>query len=338
MTGRETVPIWLDCDPGHDDAFALLLTCHLPYFNLIGVSTVYGNSSLDNTTQNALSMLTAFKRTDIKVYAGADKPLEKELSVASNIHGVSGLNGTSLLPEPITRAFPPDTAVFAMKGAIEKFPGKIAIVATGTLTNVAKLVLEHPNVLPKIRQISIMGGSFKLGNTTEWAEFNIWCDPEAAEIVLRNDILKAKTTLVPLNLTHRAIATNEFLEKIRHSDSSTQLDQQLRQLLYELLTFFASTYKSQFGFETGPPIHDPLAVIALLEFYKDLQFSEPVPDIDLDYTRNDIEVTIDGQKRGMLSATRDETGVAVATSMNLPAFWQLILQAINNCESTATKN
>lgn len=177
MLSTEGIPIWIDCDTGHDDAIALLLASHLPYFNLLGVSTVYGNSSLRNTTRNTLSVLTAYNRTDIKVYSGSDKPLKKPVCFADSVHGESGLDGTDLLPEPAIEAISPDRAVFAMKKAIDMFPGKIAIVATGCLTNIARLVMEYPESLSKIGRLSIMGGGFEIGNITEWAEFNIWCDP-----------------------------------------------------------------------------------------------------------------------------------------------------------------
>lgn len=330
MTKSTVIPVWLDCDPGHDDAFALLTACHLQFFKLLGVSTVHGNASLENTTRNALSLLTAFKRVDVDVFPGASKPLKKALTVAEDIHGISGLDGTTLFPKPLNAARAKESAVRAIRDAINEFSDEIAIVATGTLTNIANLIVQYPEVLPKIRQLSIMGGGFDLGNRSPYAEFNIWCDPEAAEIVFSNPVLKPKTTLIPLNLTHQAIATQEILSQVRHDIRSHSKEPQLRQMLYELLVFFASSYKHEFGFEAGPPVHDPLAMIALLEFYNG---DGDLPNIKLVYSRNDIAVTLDGEKRGMLTPSPNEKGVAIASAMDLKLFWELVLEAICNCES-----
>lgn len=168
------IPLWLDCDPGHDDAIAILLASYLPWYDLIGISTVHGNASLEKTTTNAIAILTAFGRMDIKVYPGAEKPLFRPVSVAADIHGKSGLDGTALLPSPGFKPQSDHSAIEAMAKAIKEHSASIAIVATGTLTNIALLAEKHPELLSDIRHLSIMGGGIQLGNWTGHAEFNIW--------------------------------------------------------------------------------------------------------------------------------------------------------------------
>lgn len=330
----ERIPLWLDCDPGHDDAFALLLGSFLPWFRLVGVSTVHGNASLENTTTNAISLLTAYDKFDVNVYPGCEMPLVRRVHVATDIHGTSGLDGTALLPSPGFAAQPDHTAVSAMAEAIRINPGTIAIVATGTLTNIAVLVQRYPDLLPKIRVLSIMGGGIKLGNWTEYAEFNIWCDPQAAQIVLQNPVLAPKTVLVPLDLTHQAIATEEIQEMIQkgprqlQSGGRPQKRSVIRQMLYELLTFFADSYRKSFGFESGPPVHDPLAVVAVLPFYTEIV--DHIPDIGFKFTRYNIDVVQSGEQIGRtVPVSEDSNGVIVATEMNMETFWSLVAQAVN---------
>lgn len=332
MSGTR-IPVWLDCDPGHDDAVAMLLACGLPWFHLIGVSTVHGNTSLDNTTANALSILTALQAYSVNVYPGAEKPLVRPLRVAADIHGTSGLDGTALLPAPAYESQPDHTAVAAMAEAIMANPGSISIIATGTLTNIALLVHNYPDLLPQIRHLSIMGGGVGIGNTTPYAEFNIWCDAKAADIVLSNEVLSPRTIVVPLNLTHKAIATERILEMVQ---KSATLDRRsvLRQMYYELLIFFADTYKKHQGFTAGPPVHDPLAVTVLLSLYKDEFGIDEFPELHLKYSRHKIAVVQDGQKEGMFQLSADpENGTLIAEDIDLAKFWDLVLLALDNIEA-----
>lgn len=334
----EEIPVWLDCDPGHDDAVAILLASFLPWFKLVGISTVHGNASLENTTTNAISILTAYEKFDVNVYPGAEKPLVKALHVAEDIHGKSGLDGTALLPSPAFGSQPDHSAVAAMAQAIEDHPGQLAIVATGTLSNVALLVDRHPDLLDKVAYVSIMGGGIKLGNWTKHAEFNIWCDAKAAEMVLNNPILAPKTILVPIDLTHQAIATEEILTKIQKGDqpqvpNPAHKRSLVRQMLYELLTFFADTYKHTFGFTDGPPVHDPLAVVCLLPFYKKLMPNSDIPDLDLKFTKYDLEIVQSGQAEGQTKPiAQSENGVMIAESIDIPKFWSIVLHAVDNLD------
>lgn len=326
------IPIWLDCDPGHDDAFAILIASQLPYFELLGISTVYGNASLDHTTNNALSLIDAYKlvHTNVEVYPGAGKPLQREVHHAPDIHGESGLDGTDLLPRVHSKqAHPAGSAVDAMAKAIEAHPGEIAVVATGTLTNIALLVQKHPSVLEKIKYVSIMGGGVKVFNWDDHAEFNIWCDPHAAKIVLTNPILAPKTFLVPLDMTHKAIATREVIEAVRGKDTPPST---VRQMLYELLVFFGETYATKFNFSQGPPVHDPVAVAALIPAY----FPKLQEVLGVECERHKIDVIVEGKQIGQTVLVHpDPEGVAVVFNMNVPRFWDLVLVSLNILDAAA---
>ncbi|EXF84224.1 inosine-uridine preferring nucleoside hydrolase [Colletotrichum fioriniae PJ7] len=281
------VPVWLDCDPGHDDTFAILLAAYHPTIKLLGLSTVFGNAPLEKTTNNATSILTAIgKHNDIPVHVGAAKPMSRPpMQAATDIHGESGLDGTDLLPQPSKDANRSVPAIDAMAAALSAQPAGTAwLVATGSLTNVAELFAKYPDLVAHLKGLSIMGGAIgdgftdivlgvvdgvpRVGNWTPWAEFNIIIDPEAAAAVFHNKALAAKTTLVPLDLSHQVLATEEVRDALlygTHGGEKTGKGKTtLRQMLVELLMFFAKTYSDVFGITAGPPLHDPLAVAAVL--------------------------------------------------------------------------
>src|SRR5438132_3187612 len=173
--------IILDCDPGHDDAIAILLAARHPETDLLAITTVAGNQSLDKTTLNALKVCSLANIRDVPVARGMDRPLVRPASHAANIHGESGMDGPDV-PEP-------DIEPVAQHGVdllidmLLNSDGDITLVPTGPLTNIATAIRREPAILPKIKAVSLMGGAIGLGNTTPAAEFNIYADPEAAEIV-----------------------------------------------------------------------------------------------------------------------------------------------------------
>lgn len=232
---------------------------------MLNISTVHGNASLDKTTNNALSVLAAIgKHHEVTVYPGAAQALHRQpVDAPSDIHGESGLDGTNLLPKPRSQADRSVRAVDAMAQALlATKKGTAWLVATGGLTNIGMLFLEHPEVAEHIKGLSIMGGSIgggftpavlgtvdgkeRIGNYTPWAEFNIVIDPEAAAVVFENPILAAKTTLIPLDLTHLVLATKEVQELLLYGKNDEKVGRgksQLRVMLVELLNFFANTYR-----------------------------------------------------------------------------------------------
>ncbi|ABV33583.1 MULTISPECIES: nucleoside hydrolase [Pseudothermotoga] len=239
----------LDCDPGHDDAFALLIAGASKELGLTGVTTVAGNSYLHNTSRNARTILDLFD-IDLPVFAGREKPLLRNIVIAPDIHGQSGLEGANLpaMKRPIEKT----NAVQFMAETIEKYDD-VTLVATGPLTNVALLILMHPHLIHKLNSIVLMGGGISFGNVTPVSEFNIFADAEAAKIVFESGV---PIVMVPLDLTHQVIVTDEEIFRIR------SLGQKF-EILSDLLIFFKSAYKKVFGIE-GVPLHDPCTVMYLL--------------------------------------------------------------------------
>ncbi|HEX4282456.1 MAG TPA: nucleoside hydrolase, partial [Solirubrobacteraceae bacterium] len=192
--------IILDCDPGHDDAIALLLALASPEVNLLGVTTVSGNQTLEKTTANAIRVLDHVGRTEIPVAAGADRPLVRERHVAADVHGETGLDGPDL-PPPSRK---PEAAHaidwIAMTLTASRSP--VTLVPTGPLTNIALFQARYPELVSRVERIVLMGGAYGEGNVTPAAEFNIWADPEAAHRVFTSGI---DLTMVGLDVTHQAL-------------------------------------------------------------------------------------------------------------------------------------
>ncbi|KAF2965381.1 hypothetical protein GQX73_g8202 [Xylaria multiplex] len=362
-----------DANNATDDVFAILLGAYHPGIQLLGISTVHGNASVHKTTNNALSVLSAIGKHDaVRVYQGAARPLQRDPVHATAIHGESGLDGTDLLPAPAFSALDASTpAIDAMASALRACePGTPWVVATGALTNVAELFTVHPNLKSHVAGLSIMGGSVgggftaavmgrvddveRIGNYSQWAEFNVLIDPEAAAALLHDPILAPKTTLVPLDLTHLVLATKEVqdlllqgteaattaaaAEAIRNKDINAKST--LRQMLVELLMFFAETYRDVFGIIEGPPLHDPLAVAAILTgtrheipFY-DFDFANPKGPAQRE--RFQVRVVTEGtledaREKGSQTGRTivrllppGEAGVRIPRGVNIELFWKVI--------------
>ncbi|KAL4953415.1 Inosine/uridine-preferring nucleoside hydrolase domain-containing protein [Aspergillus filifer] len=359
-----SVPLWLDCDPGHDDAFAILLAAHHPSLNLLGITTIHGNASLENTTINATRVLEAIGKPEIPVYPGTKKPFCRPAVHAPNIHGDSGIDGTDLLPKASRAPITDKNPILAMRDALMAQPAGTAwVIATGTLTNVALLFATFPEVAAHIKGLSIMGGGVgdgfadapisrlagqekRIGNVTPLAEFNIYCDPEASQSIFSNDVLAPKTYLMALDLTHQVLGTKEVQKRILHGDGdeSTQ-PTMLRQMLYELLVFFASTYETVFGMTEGPPLHDPLAVAAAISSLNP-EFASKHPEQavkfdDRNGERFAVTVVTDGLhgtdvalvgSLGRSVVTSNPTGVCIPRAVNLQDFWDTILGCIQRAD------
>jgi inosine-uridine nucleoside N-ribohydrolase len=244
-----TIPILIDCDPGHDDAIAILLALASPEVELRGITTVAGNQTLDKTTRNALKTLEVAGRTDVPVAAGADKPLERELRTAPHVHGESGLDGPDL-PEPTTSVVP-EHAVDFLAERIE--PGAV-LVPMGPLTNVALLLERHPDAAARLERIVWMGGAIGEGNYTPAAEFNALVDPEAAARVFGSGI---DVTMIGLDVTHRALFTRDHAEQVRGAGRAGRF-------VAELADFFLGFHERQYGF-AGSPIHDAMAIAHVVD-------------------------------------------------------------------------
>lgn len=241
----------LDVDPGHDDALALMLACGAPELEVRAVTTVAGNVPLDKTTRNTLRVLSLIGRGDVPVGVGAEAPLARPLHTAENIHGESGLDGSDLA-EP---TFAPDErgAEQLTAEVVEASAEPVTLIPTGPLTNVATFLEEHPHLKDNVDRIVLMGGSMGPGNTTPAAEFNVYVDPEAARIVFESGLL---VTMAGLDVTREAVVGPEAVERLRALGL-------VGEVAAELVTFSAGTYRR--GYEGGPPIHDAVAVAAVVE-------------------------------------------------------------------------
>jgi inosine-uridine nucleoside N-ribohydrolase len=240
------IPIVLDCDPGHDDAVAMLLAVASPEVELVGVTTVAGNQTLEKTTANAIRVLELVGRGDVPVAEGAERPLARERHVAAHVHGESGLDGPELPPargRPVERH-----AVDFLADAIRERDGRLTLVPTGPLTNVALLLALHPDARPE--RIVLMGGAVGEGNRTPAAEFNVWADPEAAHRVFSSGL---DVTMVPLDATHQALVRPEDAEELRAAG-------RIGRFVAELVDFYARFHRQLYPELGGSPMHDPLAL------------------------------------------------------------------------------
>jgi pyrimidine-specific ribonucleoside hydrolase len=244
--------IIVDCDPGHDDAIALMLAVADPSIDLLAVTTVAGNVELERTTANALRVLELLGRSDIPVAAGRHEPRVRPLSTAAVMHGTSGLAGPLAVPSATSSSAL--TAVQLIEQTLQLSPTPVTLVVTGPQTNAADIVEQLPHLHDRIDRIVFMGGAVGLGNWTPAAEFNIWVDPEAADVVLHSGI---PITMVGLDVTHEAWLTDEHADILRDTGD-------LGQYVAELLDHFVGFHQQTFGWP-GAPIHDAVAVAAVID-------------------------------------------------------------------------
>ncbi|MBU5486178.1 pyrimidine-specific ribonucleoside hydrolase RihA [Clostridium sp. MSJ-11] len=245
------IPVIIDCDPGHDDAIALLLAFANKKIDVKAVTIVAGNQTQEKTLNNALKVLS-FADIEVPVAKGDDKPLMRDLIIAPEVHGDSGLDGPEL-PEPTLKACD-ISAVELIAKTVKESEEKVTLIPTGALTNIAKFLLCYPELKGKIERISLMGGACFGGNWTPAAEFNILVDPEAADIVFKSGI---PITMCGLDVTHKALIYQEDVDRIR------DLGGKVAVMVAELLDFF-SKFHGQMGFE-GSPLHDPCAVAWVID-------------------------------------------------------------------------
>jgi len=302
-------PIVLDCDPGHDDALAILLAAAATSLRLVAITTVAGNQILEKTSLNARRICTAAGIHGVPVAAGCDAPLVRRPMASPEIHGASGLEGPSFGPPTV----PLDArhAVDVIVDASLAHDG-LVVVATGPLTNVATALARDPGLARRLRRVVLMGGAIGLGNVTPAAEFNIAVDPEAARSVFESGV---PITMVPLETTHRALATPAVVGRI------AALDFPLADVCVELLEFFAETYLRVFGF-AAPAVHDPCAVAWLID-------PTIVPTRQM---RVDVETSAefsDGRTNcDVYGVTGRTPNADVAVDLEVDRFWDLMVGAV----------
>lgn len=248
-------PIIIDTDPGQDDAVAILLALASPELEIAGITAVAGNVPLSLTSINVRKILELAERPDIKVYEGASRPLVHTLTTAEHVHGRTGLDGPDL-PEPampVEETFGPD---FIVRTVMERPENTVTLCPLGPLTNVALALIREPRIAPRLKEIVLMGGGcFEGGNITPSAEFNIYVDPEAADIVMRSGV---PLTVLPLDCTHQALTTKKRLDAFKAPGTK------VGDAVYELLDFFERFDEEKYGTDGGP-LHDPCVIAYLLK-------------------------------------------------------------------------
>lgn len=304
-----SIPVIIDCDPGHDDALAILLSAGTPSLDVLAITTVAGNQTLDNVTANA-SSVARLGGLSCPISRGASGPLARP-AITADVHGLTGLDGPEPgdLPSPLPAISTPASELIA--DLVLSRPGEITLIALGPLTNVA-LALRTPGVKEATKGIYLMGGSVGSGNLTPSAEFNIYVDPEAAREVFRSGV---EVVMVPLEVTHRALATDAVISQIE------ALDTRLSVALVKILRFFKAAYKADQGFD-DPPIHDPCAVMALIhpEIFR---FEKAVIDVETKGELTTGQTVVDrrgGPPKGCTTA--------YAVDIDVEAFWGRVLQAL----------
>jgi purine nucleosidase len=303
--------IILDCDPGHDDAIAILLAHGNPEIELAAITTVAGNQTLPKVTRNALRICTVAGIHDVPVAAGCVLPLVREQVIAENIHGDSGLDGPDL-PEPEVKLDDRHAVDLIIELVMTAEPGEITLVPVGPLTNIAMAMRREPRIVDRVREVVLMGGAYTRGNSTPAAEFNIFADPEAAAAVFD---ASWTVTMVGLDLTHQAGATPEVQERIQ------SIGTPLAGIVVGWLKFFGSTYSRVEGM-TAPPVHDPCAVARIIR-----------PDL-VETVPASVHVETRGVHTYGMTVTNfrpadpDDNPTLVATKLDAAGFWDLVIDAI----------
>ncbi|MET9799672.1 nucleoside hydrolase [Streptomyces sp. NPDC006368] len=311
------IPVILDCDPGHDDAFNILLAAAHPAVRLLGITTVAGNQTVEKTTLNARRVCTVAGVEGVPIAAGMARPLYGDGIVARNIHGESGLDG-AVFGEPTVPVDGRDAVTF-LRDTLRDHPAPVTLVPTGPLTNIATFLRAHPELGGRIERIVLMGGSTGRGNRTPAAEFNMAADPEAADIVLRSGL---PVTMIGLNVSHKAPATPDVVARL------DALGTPLGRMCTDLLSYVGATYREVFGFP-APPLHDALTVAHLIDpDLITLVRAHVAVELTGAHTRGATVVDLDG-------VTGAPPNAYVGVDVNVPAFWDLVVDAVRTLSSPA---
>ena len=248
----EKTKIILDCDPGHDDAVAIMLAANSPRLDLLGITVVAGNQTLENTRRNALRVVQ-WLGVNVPVYAGCGRPMIREKITAGDIHGESGLDGP-VFP-PLTRTLESEHAVNYIIRTLMASDDDITMVTTGPMTNLAMAMRMEPKIMDKIRRIVLMGGSYTNGNVTPAAEFNIIADADAAYVCFTSG---CPITMVGLDVTRKVLCYPAIVERMG------KIGNEASRLFVDLMGHFCRTQKEIFGWEGGP-LHDPVTIAYLID-------------------------------------------------------------------------
>lgn len=303
--------IVLDCDPGHDDAIAMLLAHGNPDVELVAVTTVAGNQTLDKVTRNALTIAHVAGMAGVPVAAGSARPLVRTLQTAADIHGETGLDGPTL-PDAALKLDERHAADLIIDTVMDHDAGTVTLVPTGPLTNIALAVRKEPRIADRVREVVLMGGGYHAGNQTAAAEFNIIVDPEAAHIVFNETW---PLTMVGLDLTHQALATDDATARIAAIGTGPA------RFINELLGYYAGACQDAQDI-SFPPVHDPCAVARVID-----------PAV-MTTRRAPLNVELSGALTlGMTvadfrTAPPPDCTTSVAVDLDSERFWGLVVDAV----------
>lgn len=300
--------IIIDCDPGHDDAIALLIASYASDFELIGVTTCAGNQTIDKTSKNALNLLSFFNKI-VPLAKGSENPLTRKILTCPEIHGESGLDGY-IFPE-YKEQYDSRPAYQLLCDLINSNPGVI-MITTGPMTNLALAIKHDNNILKNIKEIVLMGGSTKEGNITKAAEFNILVDPEAADICFKSGVT---LRMLGLNVTRKILVTDEVIKE------AEKINTRGSDLFVKLMKVFNENQRTFFGLQYGP-LHDPATIISLID-KEAFKFEKMNVSIDTSFT------VLAGKT---YCENKAPYNCEVATEVNLDKYWNCVYEHLRRCK------
>lgn len=301
--------IILDCDPGHDDAVAIMLAGKHPKIELLGITVVAGNQTLEKTTNNALNVCQ-YLGIDVPVYAGCSRPIVRNQIIADDIHGKSGLDGPVF--EPLVKKAEKKHGVLYLIDTLMESGGDITLVPTGPLTNIAMAMRLEPGIIPKIKEIVLMGGAYQNGNVTPAAEFNIMADGEAAHVVFT---CGRPVTMVGLDVTRKVLCYPSVVERMREIGSKAS------RLFCDMMDVYNKNQKAIFGLEGGP-LHDPVTVASIID-PELLTLKEMYTEIDIRGTQSYGRTNCD-----FYGYHKKKPNSKVAIDIDVERFWDIIEEGI----------
>lgn len=302
--------IILDCDPGHDDAAAIMLAGASPEIELMGITVAAGNQTLDKTVKNALGVCQLLG-IDVPVYAGCPKPLVREGTAAAEIHGETGIDGAKL--PPLKRKAESRHAVQYIIDTVSTSDGDITLAVTGPMTNIAAALILEPHIASRIKEIVFMGGAFGLGNATPAAEFNIYADAEAARAVFSSGV---PLTMVGLDVTRLVLCTPDVMERMKRAGTKAS------KLFCETMGFANRTQKKIYGFE-GCPLNDPV-VIAYIADASVLTVKPMYAEVDTGSSQSYGRTNCD-----YYGCSGEEPNIKAAVDIDAGRFWDMMEGALN---------
>jgi len=319
-------PVIIDCDPGVDDAIAILLALATDTLDILAITTVAGNVPLNYTTSNALKICALAGRPEVPIYPGCPRPILKPLHTATEVHGATGLQGTPL-PNPSAQP-QAQHAVEYLIHTLSQASTPITLATLGPLTNIALALIQQPSIADNIQEIVAMGGAVTAGNVTPSAEFNIYVDPHAAAVVFSAGI---PTTLITLDTTHQVLTTAERLQTIR------ALGTPVAQAAADLLAHYGHADAERYGMP-GSPLHDPCVIAYLMQ--PDLFTRRAVPiAVEVRPGASQGRTVIDWWHRQDTDANPElaahpesnrQAALFVTDSVQVPAFYHLLTQYLGS--------